>query len=284
MSDKSLSVSERRAHFRALHQAGCFVIPNPWDSGTARWLKLKGFAALATTSAGYAFSIGRSDQQVGLGPMLAHIRDIVQAVPELPVNADFENAYADDPEGVARHVRACAETGVAGLSVEDATGRQSDPLYPESLALERVIAAREALRGTDVVLTARAEGMLVGDAGGLDAVCRRIEAFAKAGADVVYAPFLRSAAEMATVIAAAGGTPVNILVHADLGLSVAEIGGLGARRISVGAALARAAWAGFVNAVDIIAQQGSFAGFAGNAAANPVGKLLSADFDERSRR
>jgi 2-methylisocitrate lyase-like PEP mutase family enzyme len=277
------SVAERRATFRSMHEEGCFVLPNPFDIGSARWLRHKGFRALATTSAGFAFSIGRSDQQVGLDLMLEHIRDLVEAVPDLPVNADFENGYADDPEAVMRNVRACAETGVAGLSIEDATGRAGEALYPETLALERVIAAREALAGTGVVFTARAEGMLVGDPGGLDAVCRRIEAFARAGADVLYAPFLRSPAEMSQVIAAAGGKPVNILVHADLGLSVADIAALGARRISVGSALANAAWAGFVQAVEQIAGAGSFAGFAGNRAANPVGKVLRADFLERSR-
>jgi 2-methylisocitrate lyase-like PEP mutase family enzyme len=215
--------------------------------------------------------------------MLAHIREIVAAVPDLPVNADFENAYADAPEGVARHVRLCAETGVAGLSVEDATGRAGDPLYPEALAVERVIAAREALAGTGVVLTARAEGLLVGDPGGLDAVCRRVAAFAEAGADVLYAPALRRPEEMRAVIEAAGGAPVNILVFDDLGLVVDDIAALGGRRISVGAALARTAWAGFIRAVDAIAAAGDFSVFAGNAVTRPIEPFFRTDLAERTR-
>lgn len=274
-------VSKRRARFRALHDAGCFLIPNPWDIGSARWLRHKGFAALATTSAGFAFTQGLADQHVGMKLMLAHIQAIVEAVPDLPVNADFENAYADAPEDVARHVKICAKTGVAGLSLEDATGREADPLYPETHALERVIAAREALSGSGVLLTARAEGLLVGDAGGLDAACRRIGAFAKAGADVLYAPGVRTLSEMKAVIAAADGKPVNILVYGDFGLSVHDIAQTGARRISVGAALARSAWAGFITAVDKITTEGSFEGFASNAKTNGMEPLFRADYAQR---
>ncbi|MGL4728738.1 MAG: isocitrate lyase/PEP mutase family protein [Bosea sp. (in: a-proteobacteria)] len=270
--------------FHDLHRTGCFLMPNPWDVGTARWLRGCGFKALATTSAGFAFTQGRADQDVPLEMMLAHIAQIVAAVPDVPVNADFENGYADSPEGVARNVLACAATGVAGLSIEDATGRAADPLYPEAMAIERIIAAREALdkAGSGVMLTARAEGMLVGDAGGLDAVCRRIAAFAKAGADVLYAPVLRTEAEMRAVIDAANGKPVNILNFADLGHSVASLAGIGARRISIGAALARAAWAGFIEATRLISEEGSFAGFARNGVTQPIEPFFRDDLKQRS--
>lgn len=276
MQNAALTIAQRRAQFAKLHEAGCFVIPNPWDIGTARWLQHKGFAALATTSAGFAFTRGRDDQDIGLGAMLAHIAELVDAVPELPFNADFENGYADKPEDVARNVRACAQTGVAGLSIEDATGRPGDLLYPQSLAVERIIAAREALSGSGVLLTARAEGVLVGDPGGLEAACRRIEAFAAAGADVLYAPGIRRLEDMRMMISAAGGKPVNILIYGDFGIPVDEIAALGARRISVGSALARAAWASFMQAVDGILA-GNFSGFAGNAASRPLGPFFQAD-------
>jgi 2-methylisocitrate lyase-like PEP mutase family enzyme len=275
--------SQRVAAFRTLHESGCFVIPNPWDIGTARWLRSQGFKALATTSAGFAFTQGRADQDVPLDMMLAHIAELVAAVPDIPVNADFENGYADDPDGVAANVTRCVATGVAGLSIEDATGRVADPLYGFGLAVERVIAAREAIdeTGTGVLLTARAEGMLVGDAKGLDDVCRRIEAFAAAGADVLYAPVLRTETEMRAVIAAAGGKPVNILNFADLGHTVPGLASVGARRISTGAALARAAWAGFIEATRLISEEGSFAGFAKNSLTAPLNPYFTADLKER---
>lgn len=278
-----METGARRAAFRALHRDGCFVIPNPWDVGSARWLRAQGFKALATTSAGFAFTLGRADQDVGLDLMLGYIRQIVEAVPDLPVNADFENAYADAPEGVARHVRLCAETDVAGLSVEDATGRPADPLYPEALALERVIAAREALAGSGVVLTARAEGLLHGDPGELDAVCRRIEAFAKAGADCVFAPGIRDEAGIRAVVSAAGGVPVNMVMAGAWGLTVQEAGRLGIRRISTGAALARAAWSGFIAATRLIAEEGRFDGFAGNATSAALNPFFTQDLKERGQ-
>ena len=273
----------RIAAFRKLHESGCFVMPNPWDVGSARWLRGQGFRALASTSAGFAFTKGRADQDVPMAMMLAHLAELVDAVPDLPVNADFENGYADDPEGVGRNVLACAGTGVAGLSIEDATGRADAPLYGFGQAVERIIAAREALDGLDnpPLLTARAEGMLVGDAGGLDDVCRRIEAFAAAGADVLYAPSLRTAEQMKAVIAAAGGKPVNILIFGDLGFSVADVEGLGGRRISTGAALARAAWAGFMNAAGLIADKGEFGGFSGNGVTQSLNPFFRGDLKER---
>lgn len=280
-----MTPDQRCLTFRDLHRDGCFVIPNPWDVGTARWLRAQGFKALATTSAGYAFTQGRADQAVPLEMMLAHIAEIVAAVPDLPVNADFENGYADDPEDVARHVKRCVETGVAGLSIEDATGRASDPLYEFGLAVERIVAAREAIgeTRTGVLLTARAEGMLVGDKAGLDDVCRRIEAFAAAGADVLYAPVLRTEAEMRAVISAAGGKPVNIINFADLGHTVESLAAIGARRISIGAALARAAWSGFIEATRLIAQEGRFSGFSGNSNTASLNPFFTRDLMERGR-
>jgi 2-methylisocitrate lyase-like PEP mutase family enzyme len=278
-----MTPAARVARYRALHEAGCFVQPNPWDVGTARWLRGLGFPALATTSAGFAFSRGRADQDVPRDMMLAHIAEIVAAVPDVPVNADFENGYADDPQGVAANVTACVATGVAGLSIEDATGRPGDPLYPLELAAERVRAAREAIErsGSGVLLTARAEGVLVGGRDALPDVLRRLAAFAEAGADVLYAPGPRTREDIAAVVAAAGAKPVNVLVFADFGLSVADVAALGARRISIGGALARAAWSAFMRAAEAIAREGSFRGFADNAASAPLNDFFRRDRAER---
>jgi 2-methylisocitrate lyase-like PEP mutase family enzyme len=272
--------------FRDLHREGCFVMPNPWDVGTARWLRGQGFKAVATTSAGYAFSLGRADQQVGLDLMLAHIADIVAAVPDLPVNADFENGYADAPDEVARNVIACAATGVAGLSIEDATGRPDMPLYDFAHAVERVRAARAALDsiGSGVVLTARAECFLTGHAAPLAEATRRIAAYREAGADCLYAPGIRKPEEIRAIVAAAADKPVNMLMHGQFGLRVADVAALGVRRISIGAALARAAWAAVIAATESIVRDGDFSGFEGNARSAPLGAFLQADFESRSSR
>ena len=270
--------------FRKLHEAGCFVMPNPWDFGSARWLRGQGFKALATTSAGYAFTQGRADQDVPRDMMLAHIAEIVKAVPDLPVNADFENGYADTPDGVAANVKLCVATGVAGLSIEDATGRQDEPLYPFELAVERIKAARKAIdeTGSGVVLTARAECFLTGHPEALKESVRRIEAYAAAGADVLYAPGPKTSADIATIVAAAGGKPVNTLIYGDFGLSVADVAVAGTRRISIGGALARAAWAAFIEATRLIAEEGSFKGFAGNGPSAPLNPFFTKDLAERS--
>ena len=270
--------------FRALHAAGCFVMPNPCDVGSARWLRGQGFKALATTSAGFAFTQARADQDVPRDMMLAHIAEMVKAVPELPVNADFENGYADTPDGVAANVKLCVATGVAGLSIEDATGREADPLYPFDLAVERIKAARRAIdeTGSGVLLTARAECFLTGHAEPLKEAARRIEAYAAAGADVLYAPGPKTVADIATIVSAAGGRPVNALVYGDFGLSVSEIAKAGARRISIGGALARAAWAAFIEATRLIAEEGSFKGFAGNGASAPLNPFFTEDLKARS--
>lgn len=270
--------------FRKLHEAGCFVMPNPWDFGSARWLRGQGFKALATTSAGYAFTQGRADQDVPRDMMLGHIAEIVKAVPDLPVNADFENGYADTPDGVAANVKLCVATGVAGLSIEDATGRQDEPLYPFELAVERIKAARKAIdeTGSGVVLTARAECFLTGHAEPLKESVRRIEAYAAAGADVLYAPGPKTPADIAAIVKAAGGKPVNTLIYGDFGLSVADVAATGTRRISIGGALARAAWAAFIEATRLIAEEGSFKGFAGNGPSAPLNPFFTKDLAERS--
>jgi 2-methylisocitrate lyase-like PEP mutase family enzyme len=270
--------------FRALHESGCFVMPNPWDVGSARWLRGQGFKALATTSAGFAFTQGRADQDVPRDMMLAHIAEMVKAVPDVPVNADFENGYADTPDGVAANVKLCVATGVAGLSIEDATGREDDPLYPFELAVDRVRAARKAIdeTGSGVVLTARAECFLTGYPEAQAESVRRLEAYREAGADVLYAPGVRSAEQIAAIVAAAGGKPVNVVVFADFGLTVADFEALGVRRLSTGAASARSAWAGFVESTRLIVEGGSFAGFAGNAPSRRLDPFFRDDLKARS--
>jgi 2-methylisocitrate lyase-like PEP mutase family enzyme len=241
--------------FQRLHEAGCFVLPNAWDAGTAVMLRELGFVAIASTSGGYAFSRARPDGGVGLAETLDHLRDLVAATP-LPVNADFENGYADEPEGVAESVTACVATGVAGLSIED---RHNTGLYEPGLAVERIRAARAAIdaTGAPVVLTARCEAHLVGEPDAQRVVLDRLAAFAEAGADCLYAPGLRTAGQIAAVVAAAGPLPVNVLAG-GLTLSVAELADLGVRRISLGSGLARAAWAGFLRTAREIADHGTF--------------------------
>lgn len=279
-----MAYSPQVERFRKLHEAGCFVMPNPWDLGSARWLRGQGFAALASTSAGFAFSQGRADQDVPRDMMLAHIAELVKAVPDLPVNADFENGYADTPDGVAANVKLCIATGVAGLSIEDATGREDDPLYPFELAVERIRAARKAVdeTGSGALLTARAECFLIGHPDALNESARRIAAYAEAGADVLYAPGPKTPEEIATIVSAAGGRPVNQLVYGDFGLSVSQIAALGPRRISIGGALARAAWAAFIEATRLIKDEGSFKGFAGNGPSAPLNPFFQSDLKARS--
>jgi 2-methylisocitrate lyase-like PEP mutase family enzyme len=252
----------RRAAFRKLHESGCFVIPNPWDVGTARYLRHLGFQALATTSAGFAFSRGLADTAVPREMMLNHIAEIVSST-ELPVNADFESGYARDPEGVAESVRLCVATGVAGLSIEDSTGDRVKPLYDVPEAVERIKAARSAIdaSGEEVLLIGRAECYLTGHVEPLKEAIRRLQAYAEAGADVLYAPGVHQRADVQAVVAAVRPKPVNVLMSANAGLTVSDLAGMGVRRISVGSALARAAWGGFIRAAKAIAEEGSFAGF-----------------------
>ena len=253
-------------NFRKLHESGCFVLPNPWDAGSAIYLEKIGFKALATTSAGFAFSKGFADgpARVTRDLMLDHFREIAAAT-SLPVNADFQNGYADDPDGVAANVKACIATGVAGLSIEDNSGRNDQPLYDFDLAVQRIKAARAAIdqSGTRVVLTARCEAWLVDDPDPLRTSLDRLVAFADAGADCLYAPGVSAPDAIAQLVKAVAPKPVNVLVSSNnYKLTVSQLADVGVRRISVGGALARAAWAGFIRSAKEIHEHGSFASFA----------------------
>ena len=276
------TVADKRRAFRALHQQGCFVIPNPWDVGTARYLQHLGFKALASTSAGFAFAQGLPDNKVSRDMVLAHLREIVAAT-DVPVNADFEGGFADAPEGVAESVTLCVATGVAGLSIEDSTGDKANPLYDFDLAVARIGAARAAIdkAGGDVLLTARSEGFLVGRPD-LDETIRRLTAFAAAGADCLYAPGLRTRELMSAVITAVAPKPVNIIMSAPLGLTVADVAGLGARRISVGSALSRVVWGAFMRSAKAIAEQGRFDSFADGAPHAELNALFRDDMKTRT--
>lgn len=249
--------------FRRLHDSGCFVIPNPWDRGTAIALAGMGFAALATTSAGFAFSRGLPDSPTALPvePTLAHIAEIVDAV-DLPVNADFQAGYADDLAGLARNVGACVATGVAGLSIEDVLGDGDDPVLPLEQAVERVRVARSAIdrSGRDVVLTARAECYLYGHADPLTEAITRLQSYAEAGADVLFAPGITDRVDVEALVDALRPYPVNVLKASGAGLSLQELADIGVRRISVGSALSRVAWGAFLAAARGIAGNGSFDG------------------------
>jgi len=248
------------ARFRRMHDSGCFVIPNPWDAGSARALEQMGFKALATTSAGFAWTIGRPDNQITLDQALAHLRSIAAAV-NVPVNADFEGGFAIDPEHVAENVKLAAATGIAGLSIEDSTGDAVNPLYDFDLAVERVRAARRAIdqSGTGLVLTGRSEGFVCGRPD-IDETIRRLRAYAEAGADCLYAPRIDKAEHVAAIVAAVSPKPVNLLINAPF-MTVTEAAALGVRRISVGGTLARTAWAGFLQAAQEISDTGTFSRF-----------------------
>ncbi len=247
--------------FRELHRSGCFVIPNPWDVGSARLLEQLGFRALATTSSGLAWSLGRADNHVSLDEVLSHLRALAGAV-SIPVSADFEHGFADQPEAVAANVARAASTGIAGLSIEDSTGKADAPLFDPTLAVERIRAARHAVDGaaSHLVLTARSEGFLVGRPD-LRETIARLTAYAEAGADCVYAPGIRSKEDIRAVVSALAPTPVNVLVGSNFA-TVAELAALGVRRISVGGALARVAWGGFLEAAKELAERGTFGGLA----------------------
>jgi 2-methylisocitrate lyase-like PEP mutase family enzyme len=249
--------ADRCRVFHKLHQSGCFVIPNPWDCGSARLLAQLGFPALATTSAGFAWSRGRSDNHLSLQETLTQLHDIARSV-AVPVNADFEGGFATDPAGVAANVAAATATGIAGLSIEDSTGDSSHPLFEFALAVERIRAARRAIdaSGTGVLLTGRSEGFIVGRPD-LAETIHRLAAYAEAGADCLYAPGIRTRADITAVVGAVAPKPVNVLVGSDF-TTVAELAAAGVRRISVGGALARAAWSGFLDAAREIIAQGTF--------------------------
>jgi 2-methylisocitrate lyase-like PEP mutase family enzyme len=261
-------VARRRSEFRALHASGCFAIPNPWDPGSARALQQLGFHALATTSAGYAFSRGLPDQvdALAVDDVLDHLAEIVAAV-DLPVNADFQAGYSDSAAGVAANVARCVETGVCGLSIEDSTVNEERPLYELGDAVERIAAARGAIDGTgaDVLLTARAECFLVAHPDPLQEAIRRLRAYSEAGADVLFAPGVSARDDIAAIVRAVAPKPVNVLISGDVGLTLGDLAELGVRRVSVGSAFARVAWGAFLRAARSLAQEGSFAGLDGAA-------------------
>lgn len=270
-------MSTKVAQFRRLHEAGCFVIPNPWDRGSAICLESLGFKALATTSAGFAWSAGRPDNGVTVEQVLEHLKTMSAAV-SVPLNADFEGGFAVEPEGVAANVARAVRTGIAGLSIEDSTGDSTDPLFDFALAVERIRAARKAVDGseTGVLLTGRSEGFIVGRPD-IKETIRRLEAYADAGADVLYAPGIRSTEDIAAVVKAVAPKPVNLLVAGDW-ITFADAAALGIRRISVGGALARFAWNSWARAARQIAESGSFAGLAFNGPSVNLNQLF------RSRR
>jgi 2-methylisocitrate lyase-like PEP mutase family enzyme len=274
----STTLTARRQAFRKLHETGCFVIPNPWDKGSARYLQHLGFTALASTSAGFAFSRALSDGTVKRDDMLGHLAEIVAAV-DLPVNADFESGYANEPEDVAGNVRLCIETGVAGLSIEDNTRNRSNPLYELPLAVERIKASRVAIDGggTGVLLTARAECYLVGHPEPFKESMRRLQAYAAAGADVLYAPGIRDRNEIATMVKELTPKPINVLVSSNTGMTVGDLAALGVRRISVGSSLARAAWTAFMRAAQTILKEGSFSDFDGLIPGAEINNLFRAE-------
>ena len=266
--------------FRALHRSGCFVMPNPWDVGSAVYLAHLGFKALATTSAGFAFACGLPDAvgAVPLDRVLAHVREVAAATP-LPVNVDFQEGYAREPAAVADNVAACLATGAAGLSIEDATGDPAAPLFERSLAVERVRAARAAVdaSGTGAILTARCEAYLVDHPDPARTSLDRMVAFAEAGADCLYAPRVQDPAVIAEMVRAVAPRAVNVLVSAPVaGLEVARLAELGVRRISVGAALARVAWGAFARAARALAETGSFDGFTGAISFDELEALFTA--------
>lgn len=253
---------DRVARFHRLHSSGCFVMPNPWDAGSARALEQIGFEALATTSAGFAWTLGRADNQVVLEEALDHLHAVVDAV-KVPVNADFEGGFAVDPQQVNENVKLAAATGIAGLSIEDSTGDEAHPLHEFELAVDRVRAARRAIdeTGTGIVLTGRSEGFVCGRPD-IEETIRRLRAYAEAGADCLYAPRIGTVEHVSAIVTAVSPRPVNLLINAPF-ITVTEAAALGVRRISVGGTLARTAWAGFLQAAKEIADAGTFSRFDG---------------------
>jgi 2-methylisocitrate lyase-like PEP mutase family enzyme len=268
------SIADKRRIFHKLHESGCFVIPNPWDVGSARYLQRLGFKALATTSSGFAWSHGHADGGMSRDRVLDHLADMVEAT-DLPINADFEHGFAPDAAGVAESVRLAAECGVAGLSIEDSTGEASQPLFEVDTAVERIRAARKAIdkAGGDTLLVGRAECFLVGRPD-IEHTVHRLRAYADAGADCLYAPGIRTPEHIRAVVAGVAPKPVNLLMGSAGGLDVAQIADLGVRRISVGGALARSAWSGFMRAAELIIERGKFDGFAEAASGKDLDKLF----------
>jgi 2-methylisocitrate lyase-like PEP mutase family enzyme len=270
------SLAEKRRNFRRLHDSGCFVIPNPWDVGSAVYLQSLGFKALATTSSGFAWSQGRPDGGIARDIALAHFASLVAAT-DVPVNADFENGFAQDAAGVAVNVALAVRTGVAGLSIEDSTGDAATPLFDLGTAIDRIRAARAAIdeSGEDVLLIGRAECFLVGRPD-LAETIERLKSYAQAGADCLYAPGLRDSQQIAALVAAVAPKHVNLLVGSSIGLTMQDIAALGVRRVSVGGALARSAWSAFTRAATLIAGEGRFDAFAEAAAGRDLDSFFRA--------
>ena len=276
-----VTTADKRASFKKLHESGCFILPNPVDIGSAKALQHLGFKALASSSAGFAWTIGKADNRVTVEEVCQHLAALSSAV-DIPVNADFEGGFAVEADKVAENVERCLRTGVAGLSIEDSTGDKANPLYSFDLALARIKAARAAIdkTGEDVLLTARTEGFIRGRPD-MDETLRRLRAFAEAGADCLYAPGIRTRDEIATVVNAVAPKPVNVLIGWPSDLTVKDIAKLGARRISVGGSLARAAWGGFIRAARQLADGGCFGGFADAAPAADLNTLFREDRAKR---
>jgi 2-methylisocitrate lyase-like PEP mutase family enzyme len=275
MPSSPITPADKRRRFHELHRSGCFLIPNPWDAGSARWLQGLGFKALATTSSGFAWSRARPDNGITREMALAHLAEMVAAT-EVPINADFESGFAADAKGVHESVRLAVETGVAGLSIEDSTGRAGEPLFTLEEAVARLRAARRAIdeAGGDTLLVGRAECFLVGRPS-LDETIARLKAYADAGADCLYAPGIATREQIAAVVAAVAPKPVNVLVGGPSEWTLETLGALGVRRVSVGGALARAAWGGFMRAAALLAGEGRFDGFADAARGRELNDLFA---------
>jgi 2-methylisocitrate lyase-like PEP mutase family enzyme len=282
MASSRPSTADKRRTFRKLHETGCFVIPNPWNVGSARYLQGLGFAALATTSSGFAHAQGFADGEVPRDMMLAHFGEIAAAT-DVPVNADFEGGFADDPAAVAQNVRLCVETGVAGLSIEDSTGDDANPLYDFDLALARVRAARAAIdkAGGDVVFTARTEGFIRGRPD-LAETIRRLKAFADAGADCLYSPGIKTREQIEATVKAVAPKPVNFLNSGPYGFTVSDLAAMGVRRISVGGTLARVAMNAFIISARAIAKEGKFDSFGGVLPNAELNAFFRDDLKKRS--
>jgi 2-methylisocitrate lyase-like PEP mutase family enzyme len=268
-----VTTADKRATFRKMHGSGCFILPNPYDAGSARALQHLGFKALASTSAGFAWTIGQADNRVTVDDVCDHLTALCAAV-DLPVNADFEGGFAVEPEKVAANVARGVKTGVAGLSIEDSTGDAAMPLYEFALAVERIKAARKAIDADNsgVLLTGRCEGFLWGVTD-LNEVIGRLKAYSDAGADCLYAPGIKTREQIAAVVKAVHPKPVNLLIGAS-GLSLAEAADLGVRRISVGGSLARSAWAGFMKAAREMAEKGTFTELANGYPGGELNKMF----------
>jgi 2-methylisocitrate lyase-like PEP mutase family enzyme len=281
MAGSRPSTADKRHIFRKLHESGCFVIPNPWNVGSARYLQALGFKALATTSSGHAHAQGYADGEQSRDDVLGHFRELAAAT-DVPLNADFENGFADDPEGVAQNVARCVATGVAGLSIEDSTGDDANPLYDFDLALARVKAARAAIDkvGGDVVFTARTEGFICGRPD-LDETIRRLKAFADAGADCLYSPGIKTREQIEATVKAVAPKPVNFLNSGAFGFTVSDLAAMGVRRISVGGTLARVAMHAFMTSARTIAQEGKFDSFAGVISNSELNTFFHSDRKKR---